>query len=286
LRSRRPTPCARTALAPLLIASVVIVTPACERESFVPPDAPEQMEEINDVNAYLFRNWATDEENVLEPGMASLMDLLDQFDLDADYKERCFVPDPLTEEDIADIEHPDRDPADVLAVALVMASAFVPEVHAEEVIIKEDQRPTEPQSPEHYERTFVDPTDPSCFPGRGCDRLITTNSILKDYLLVTMLYDLPKTYRWVEVGEKGSGEWAILARCWIEEEFETDGGTIQLNQTYCIDVIYPREQGAARYMALWPETFIEGVDDEFVYQTTAMGMDELFVVTEEYLASL
>ena len=284
--SSHPTRRAQTALVPLLLVCVTLIIPACERETFVPPDPPDEIEEINDVNAYLFRNWATTEENVLEPGMASLIDLLEQIDLDADYKERCFVPDPLTDEDLADIEHPDRDPSDVLAVALVMASAFLPEVHAEEVIINEDQRPTEPQSPEHYERVFVDPTDPSCFPDRECDRLITANSILKDYLLVTMLYDLTKNYRWVEIGEKGTGDWAILARCWIEEEFETDGGAIQLNQTYCLDVFYPRDQGAARYMALWPESYIEGVNDEFIYETTAMGMDELFVASEEYLAAI
>jgi len=272
-------------LAVSLVTATLLVT-GCERDTFIPPDTPDEIEEINDVHGYLFRNWATDEENVLEPGMATLVELLDEFDLEAEYKERCFVPDPLTEEDIADIEHPDRDPADVLAVALVMGSEFLPAVHAEEIIIKEDQTPTEPQSPDHYERTFIDPTDPGCFPDRGCDRLITTNSILKDYLLITMLYDLPKTYRWVELGEAGSGEWAILARCWIEREFETDGGTIQLNQTYCLDVFYPREDGAARYMALWPESYIEGIDDDAIWETTAMGMDELFVASEEYLANL
>jgi len=258
---------------------------ACEEEVFVPPDPPDEIEEINNVNAYLFRNWATTEDDVLEPGLAQLIELLGEIDLDTEYKERCFVPDPLTEEDIVDIEHPDRDPADVLAVALVMASDFLPAAQAE-VIILPDQRPVEPASPDMYDRTFLDPTDPSCFPGQGCDRLDTTNHILKDYLALNMEYDMPKYFRWVEIGETGSGEWAILGRAWIEQEYETDGGAIQLNQSYSLDVFFPHGDGAARYMSLWPETFIDGIEDEFIYETTAMGMDQMFTATEEYLTAM
>ena len=275
----RPRPALGLLAAPILLTTLA----ACEEQPFVPPDPPE--EEIHGVNAYLFRNWATDEENVLEAGLAALIELLEQFDLDADYHDRCYVPEPLTVEDLADIAHPDRDPADVHAVALVMASEFLPVDMATEVIILPDQRPVEPHSPEHYERTFVDPTDPSCFPGGDCPRLVTDNTIIKDYLVLSMYYEMPKAFRWVEIGEKGSGEWAILARCWQEEEYETDGGAVQLNQSYCIDIHFPRETGGARYMVTWPETIIEGVDDDLIYETTIMGMNDILTTTEEYLAS-
>ena len=258
---------------------------ACEEEVFVPPDTPDEIEEINNVNGYLFRNWDTTEENVLEPGLAQLIELLAEIDLDTEYQDRCFIPDPLTLEDIEVIEHPDRDPADVLAVALVMASDFLPAAQAE-VIILPDQRPVEPASPDRYDRTFLDPTDPSCFPGRSCDRVDTTNHILKDYLALNMEYDMPKYFRWVEIGAVGSGEWAILGRAWIEQEYETDGGAIQLNQSYSLDVFFPIGDGAARYMSLWPETYIDGVDDDFIYDTTAYGMDQMFDATEEYLAAM
>ena len=280
-----PTP---NRLRPALVTVVLLLLaplPACEPEVFVPPDPPDV--EINDVNAYLFRNWDTVEDNVLEPGLAELIEMLDDFDIDAeDYKDRCYVPEPLTEDDLADITHPGRDPSDVIPVALVMASAFRPVDQATDVIIMPDQRPVEPHSPEHYDRFFVDPTDPSCFPTADCRKLITDNSIIKDYLLLEMYYEMPKVFRWIEIGETGSGEWAILARCWQEDSFETDGGALQLNQSYCIDVHFPRGSGGARYMVTWPETVIDGVEDELVYETTIMGMNDILVTTEEYLASL
>jgi hypothetical protein len=271
-------------LALLLAIPLMLPLTACEEDVFVPPDPPE--EEINDVNAYLFRNWDTDEPDVLETGLAALIELLDEFDLDAEYRDRCYKPDPLTEEDLTDVPHPDRDPSDVNPVALVMASAFLPVDQATDVIIMPDQRPVEPHSPEHYERSFVDPTDPSCFPGGDCRKLITDNDIIKDYLVISMHYEMPKAFRWVEIGETGSGEWAILARCWQEDSYETDGGAVQLNQSYCIDVHFPRESGGARYMVTWPETVIEGVEDDLIYETTIMGMNDILVTTEEYLASL
>ncbi len=113
--------CTSRALGLLAALALMIPFTACEEEVFVPPDPPE--EEINDVNAYLFRNWDTDEPDVLEAGLAALIELLDTFDLDADYRERCYKPEPLTDEDLADVPHPDRDPSDVNPVALVMASA-------------------------------------------------------------------------------------------------------------------------------------------------------------------
>ena len=284
-----PRHTARTRLVNVAIALSLLLGPtfmtACEEEVFVPPDPPDEIEEINNVNAYLFRNWDTTEDNVLEPGLEQLIDLLAEIDLDTDYKERCFVPDALTLEDIEGIDHPDRDPEDVLAVALVMASDFLPAAQAE-VIILPDQRPVEPASPDLYDRTFLDPTNPSCFPSADCDRLDTTNHILKDYLALNMEYDMPKYFRWVEIGAVGSGEWAILGRAWIEQEYETDGGAIQLNQSYSLDVFFPRDGGGARYMSLWPETFIDGIDDEFIYETTAMGMDQMFEATEEYVAAM
>ena len=261
------------------------VAPACDEEFFVPPDVPEEIEEIHDVNAYLYRNFATTEEGVLEPAMATLADLLAGFDLDADYRQRCYSPETLSEEDVAGIDRPDRDLDDVLTVALVAATAFTPAENAGGVVL-EDQRPMEPGAPDLYDRVFVDPTDPSCFPGRVCSALTTDNHILKDYLLLTLLYDMPKNYRWVEVGEVGSGEWALLARAWIEQEYETDGGAIQLNQSFTMDMFLPGDGGGMRYQTMWVEMTIDEMEDEFILDTAAMGMDAQFVATEEFIGTL
>ncbi len=264
------------------VMGLAFVVSGCSEEFFVPPDPPEQIAGIHDLNTHLYRNFATTDHGVLEPALAQLLDLLAEFELDAPYQERCYSLEPLDAEDVADIDHPQRDLGAVLTVAMVMASAFTPEHNAQGVILA-DQRPMEPGSPDLYDRTFVDPSDPSCFPGRGCTALQTDNHILRDYLVLSLLYDMPKNYRWIEVGEVGSGQWAILARAWIQQEYETDGGSIQLNQSYTMDIFLPRDGGSLRHQAMWVEMSIEGVDDEFVLDTAAMGMDAQFVATEEFM---
>ncbi len=274
----------RTAVVVFALVGLIVVCGACEEDLFVPPEAPDEIEEIHDVNAYLLRNFDTEDDDVLEPALAQLIELLEEFDLDAEYQERCFTPELLAEEDIVGFEHPDRDLDDLLSVALVMRSDFPPADHTQGILL-EDQRPMEPASPDHYTREFLDPTDPSCFPGRDCMRLEVMNDIIKDYLIMTLPYDMPKTYRWVEVGETGSGEWAILARAWIEQEWETDGGAIALNQSYNIDLFYPRDGGGARYMTLWFEMILEGLSDEVILDTTIMGMNEMFEYTEAHIGT-
>ncbi len=123
----------RPAVQPLpfvLAAVMLLLLPGCEEEYFVPPEAPDEIEEIHDINAYLLRHFETEEENVLEPALAQLIGLLDEFDLETEYQERCFTPEGLTEEDVAGIDHPGRDIEDLLSVALVMHSGFPPAVNA------------------------------------------------------------------------------------------------------------------------------------------------------------
>lgn len=282
-RSRYTPDASRRAPLALSTLAVVLLVSACGEDLFVPPDPPDA--QIHDVNTTLYRNFETVEGHVLEPALATLAELLTGFDLEADYHDRCYSPEALGPQDVADIEHPGRDLGDALTVALVMATEYTPAENARGVIF-EDQRPMEPGSPDLYDRTFADPQDPSCFPGNACGRLYTDNHILRDYLVLSLLYDMPKNYRWVEVGEAGSGDWALLARAWIQQEYETDGGSIQLNQSFTMDIFLPTGTGGLRYQAMWVEMTIDELEDEFILDTAAMGMDAQFVATEEFMGTL
>ena len=247
-----------------------------------PPEAPTELDELS---AYLFRNWESEEEGVLEAGMGNLRTFFDGMDLDLGYNDRTYALDPLTEEDVAGITRPEgSDPADTLPVGLVAGSAFTPTEHTE-VIILADQTPVEPNSPDQYERIFLDPENPSCFPDRGCPILRTNNDIIKDNWLMTIPYEMIKDFRWVELTEVGSGDWGILARTWMEEEGVGEEGENTINQSYSIDVFLPASGSwaAYRYMALWSQSTTAIEDEDLIMGATKTGINQIFEATEEWL---
>ncbi len=275
-RSRR-----RAQRSPLLLGlACLLAIPlagGCERS----PEAPTELDELS---AYLFRNFETDEEGVLEAGMGNLLEFFADVDLDVAYQDRSFATSPLSEDDIHGIVHADRDPALQEPVAMAIDSEHAPEGHAT-AIIQPDQTPMEPASPNYYVREYLDPTDPSCFPDRGCAAVDTMNDIKKENLVMHAQYFMHKDFRWVEMREAGSGEWALIGRAWCEEPTVGDAGAITIHQSYSLDAFVREDDGTViRYMSLWTETEIDGVDDSVIEATTRMGMNDMFEATEDWVA--
>ncbi len=251
-----------------------------------PPEAPT---ELNELSAYLFRNWEAEEEGVLEVGMYNLQQFFVDADLDVSYADRSYQLEVLSDDDVAEVDNPEgSDPADCLGVGLVAGSAFTAEEHAQ-AIIQGDQTELEPNSRDKYDRIFLDPTDPSCFPSRECTVLRTNNDLIKDNAFMTIPYEMVKDFRWVELdpeGVAGSGEWGILARTWIKERGVGESGNNTIEQSYSVDVFLPGAHGdwaLYRYMALWSESTGTTDDPDTIMGVTKFGMDQLFDETEEWL---
>jgi len=245
--------------------------------------SPEAPTELDELSAYLFRHFETEDEGVLEAGMGNLYEFFRDIDLDVPYQDRAFATSPLTEDDIHGIVHADRDPALQQPVAMAMDSQHEPRGHST-AIIQSDQTPMEPASPNHYVREYVDPTDPSCFPDRDCAAVDTMNNIKKENLVMNATYDMHKDFRWVEMREAGNGEWALLGRAWCEEATIGDAGAITIHQSYSIDAFILEDDGTTiRYMSLWTETEIDGVDDTIIEGTTRLGMNDMFEATEDWI---
>jgi hypothetical protein len=248
-----------------------------------PPDAPTELDELS---AYLFAHFEDDDDRVMPDGLANLDAFFADVDLGLDWADLAYGLDPLTEDDSADVDHPDRDPEGQLPVGLVFQSVHD---HADQatVIVLADQSPVEPNSPDTYDRTFMDDggaaLDPGCFTDRGCLVLRTMNDIVKDNLLMTIPYEMHKDFKWIEIGEPGSGQWAIAARSWCEDEAVGEQDNVEINQSFSIDVFLPGDGGAVRYMALWSESTIPGTDDATIEGTIKYGMHQIFDATEDYL---
>ncbi len=266
----------------LLVPVVALALIGCKP----PPEAPT---DLNELSIYLFRNWETSDEGVLEVGMFNLQQHFAAMDLDVDYQDRSYQIDVLGTDDLVGVTAPDgTDPADTLGVGLVAGSVFTPEDHAQ-AIIQADQTPIEPNSRDQYERIFLDPTDPSCFPTRDCTVLRTNNDLIKKNSLMEIPYEMIKDFRWVELsedGEPGTEVWGILARTWIEEAGIGESGNNTIEQSYSIDVFLPGASGswgAYRYMGLWSESTGAVDDPDTVMNVTLWGMDDLFDETDKWL---
>lgn len=261
---------------------VLLLAAGCK----APPEAPT---ELDDLSAYLFANWEAEEEGALEVGMYNLQQFFAGMDLTVNYSDRSYQLTNLTPDELVGVNPPEgTEPADCLGVGLVAGSAFTAEQHAQ-AIIQPDQTAIEPNSRDKYDRIFLDPTDPSCFPTRDCMVLRTNNDLIKDNAFMTIPYEMIKDFRWVELdieGEPGSGEWGILARTWIEERGVGESGANTIDQSYSIDVFIPSADGdwqLYRYMALWSESHGTTEDPDTIMGVTKFGIHQLFDETEKWL---
>jgi len=262
----------------LLLAATCL---GCESDDIDPYDLPTAPTELSDLSAYLFREFDSEEFGVLEVGMGNLRDFLVDDLGEADkVAYRGLV---ITEEDLAAIERPDRDPDDCQPVAVAMRSPHSADAHST-VMVLADQTPVEPNSPVTYDRTFLEPTNPDCFPDQGCLRLNTMNDIIKEHDLgYEIAYEMNKDYRWVEMDEPGSGDWALLGRSWCAEQAADPVLEIEINQSYSVDAFLAHEGTVIRYMGLYSENIMLDFDDEQIMGVTEIGIEALFEATDEYL---
>jgi len=261
---------------PFLLVAGLLALQACKS----PPPAPEELDELA---AYLFANFESEEYAVLEAGVGNMEAFFQDVDMEAGYADRAYSLSVLTEDEVSDVERPDRSLQMMLPVGMVAESPHPPERHAWG-ITQSDQTELEPASPNHYVRSFVEPTDASGFPDREHIVQRTMNDIHKENLVMDVRYDMHKDFRWVELREPGSEEWAVLGRAWITEAAEGSSGAVILEQSFSIDVFMPRgDDRAIRFMGLWSDTTIEGVGPDVIEGTIKLGVHQMFNATDEFL---
>lgn len=257
-------------------AAILIALTAC-----APPiDAPTELDEVT---AWLFARFEDEQYGALELGLAHLEAALADSDLDVEAVDRAVSLQPLSQGDVAGLTRPDRSLEDLVSVGLPFASAFDPEAYAG-VVILPDQTAVEPDSHNTYDRAFLEPTDPSCFPDRGCGLLRTWNTIVKESAVMSIPYETGRDFRWVEVGEPGSERWALLDRSWMEQEAPGDQAQVAMYQVFSLSAVLPTDDGAVRWVALWTESYVLGVDDTIVANAAVDSLQATFEAGEDWLS--
>lgn len=173
---------------------------------------------------------------------------------DGDVTRRSVSPSNLSQEEVAVVSPrpAEADPANTMAVAVAYPSPHGIGDHRH-IPVLEDQRPVEPQSPDFYEREFLE--GKSCWMARDCALLRTFNTMTKVYtlgLLPPLTYSLYKDYRWVDLNADRRDEdprWAYVGRTWNPESFGTEDERNVIVQSYTYEVWFPRDGGGF----LWEE---------------------------------
>lgn len=243
-----------------------------------PPEAPE---DLGDLSRYLYREWDAEDPEVVRVGLTNLVTFLSDHDLTGNVNDRAWTLPDLTDEDVAGVDHPDRDLTALAGVSVAFESVWPIEDHAN-VQVQADQTPYEPTAPDHYDRVFVDPTDPSCFPVRGCERLDTVNDATRQNVLMHVTFELFKDFRSLDLDDG----WAIISRSWFDQPWPGDDGKVTLFQSYSTDVWIGRGDHTWRFQSLWSESDLGfAASDETVVATVKVATDGIYERVDEQIAA-
>jgi hypothetical protein len=262
-----------------LVAGWVAVMMACK----APPEAPT---ELNELTRYLYREWEAEDPEVIAVGLRNLETFLADVDVhSSQLLERSWEVLPLQEEDVAGLVRPEgRALEDLIGVSVAYGSVWPIEDHAR-VQTEADQTPFEPTAPEHYDRTFVEPEDPSCFLDAGCEFLRTFNDATRKNTLLTVTFELFKDFRWVELEP---GRQAFVSRSWFERSWHGENENTTLWQSHSTDLWIDQGDGTAlRFQVLWSESDVGlSESDALVAGTVKFGTNEIFEHTDEMIGEL
>ncbi|MFH1467104.1 MAG: hypothetical protein ABIO70_22160 [Pseudomonadota bacterium] len=244
---------------------------------------PQAPTELSELSSWLFFSFESEDPDLLTAGLGNLRDVFLAAGVDSDFEDQAWALTSLTAADVADVEHPDRDVGAALPVGLVFASAFAAADQAR-VVVLPDQTPVEPSSPGLYDRTFLEPEQPACFPPARCDLLRTDNLVRKENAFMSITYTKRKDFRWCEVRTEDGVESGILARSWMPAEALGEAEATAIYQSYSLDVFLPGDDGGSlRYIAMWTEAEMYGLGGDVVVNIMRDGIEEVMLATEAWL---
>lgn len=233
----------------------------------------------------------------------------------SDLAARSAGPRSLTEDDVAMLTpRPDGvAPEDTLPVATGGVSSFPVDAHAL-IPLLADQRPVEPQSPDHYDREFLEGDD--CWADRACTILRTHQELTKKYPLppLSITYEFFKPFRWVDLNaglEGAEGErWAIVASSWNPDTYRAEKQENRVIwQSYTVELWIPRDGGGftwadapeglepqvedavdsngdggtLRLLSLWTQADVADVSENIEVGTIRYGTDQNFGAQDEWI---
>lgn len=159
------------------------------------------------------------------------------------------------------------DLSENLAVTAAFGSRFPVQAHAT-IPVLADQVPLEPQSPEHFDRQFLEGED--CWEDRDCEWLRTYQDLTKVYplgfILPPITYAFFKDFRWLDLNaglQDADGErWAVVSRSWNPDVYASEDGRTTMYQAYTFEIWLPRDGGGFLWTDANIDKYGEPADDQ------------------------
>ncbi len=198
-------------------------------------------------------------------------------DLGGGIAARSLTPSRLSEADVGGLEHPSRDPALTLPVALAWMSPAALVEH-DPLALLVDQVGVEPFA-SVYVRTFSE--GGSCYPA-DCEFLRSRNEMTKENIEMTVSLVLMKDWRAFDLSD---GRAARASRGWMEAGADSSNNDDRIEQSFAIELWTEQTDGSTlRLLVLWAETTFESPkEDDLVVLTTRIGMDALFHEHDDWI---
>jgi hypothetical protein len=184
-------------------------------------------EDLDGLLHYLYRNH--DDAGAVAEAMGIFGEWLDDEGRTEDAREGYRLT-PLTADDTAAVDHPDRDLTAAGGVAVGATSPFPILDHAGATVLF-DQRYNDPDSYSRYEREIATGDDDAFEQGEGT--IATVNDIEKTKVGVSIPYILYKDFHWTRID---ADRHAFVARSWVSEPSCNENGNNCLHQSFSVDV--------------------------------------------------
>lgn len=264
-----------------LIPMTLLLAVGCGKP---PPEAPK---ELGELGAFLFQHFDDEDTEELAVGMNNLRDFLLEQDYSGVPSDNAVTMPILKGDDLGSLTAPAGvDPEAQINVAMPAKSnrdldtSLIPALEPNQICI-------ESSTTTWAERTFL--SDTACFIDHSCEYMEVSNEVRKENFLAKVWYDQYKTYRWVMVPDEDGNEVEMLiARSWIEKQFEADGGGgNSWDQLYQLDVYIPnpdKDGETLRWFSMWSSITLGGFGDDLYAASVRSGIEEGFTYAEEFIA--
>lgn len=236
--------------------------------------------ELTELCAWTFAH--QDDADALPDGLSHLDAWLDQH---AGEQEGWQLP-PLSDDDVAEVDHADRDVAAALGAVVEGPSAHDLDAHVAFILLP-DQSVVNPDDYDLFARSFLEGGD--CFAPGDCAMVRTWNDVIKNASFgVQIPYAYQKDYHRVDyVTEAGDARTAVVSRGSVPEESFAEDGKNGILQSYTLDVFLSRPEGIHRVQAQWSEMeLLVELPEDFLVNELIDGLGGVFEDTDAAIDAL
>jgi hypothetical protein len=242
-----------------------------------PAEAPA---ELGELSIFLFENFDSEDEQVLQDASLNLEEYLLTLDMDAKADDRAVTLPLLPTERMGTVSATEgADPALQIPVGVSARSRHDFDTNLS--LLKETNYVCiDSDTSKFSERTLL--TDVDCIVDGTCATLETSQWVRKENPLAKIWFEIFRNYRTLELED---GRTVMFARTVLPKSFVSDGGGSSWDQNYAIEAWIPESDGdgTLRFYGLWSSVDISLISDKGWAVLVQGGIDQSYEFADNFL---